>query len=146
MTDSDPIKSWDSKPDSEKKAIGCLELAGIIALIYFWPAGTCSGDKSNSSKSSPSTSSPSKSYIGHYFVNQEVIFAATSPEAFDLLMNATITGDKAVCSQMISSGELVYLRKGQVVNLVKPTAEYYEVRLPGETRTLNVISEHLDEQ
>jgi hypothetical protein len=141
-TQDDPLKSWNTKTESEKQGIGCLVLIAIGLLIWLGPK-LCSNGTNHSSTT---IESRSDSYTGRYIVNKEVIYAATSPTAFDMMMNCVLTNDKATLTKMISSGDLLYLRQGDAVLLYEARMNYFVVRREGSTELLYVLSELLTEE
>jgi hypothetical protein len=136
------LKSWNAKTESEKKGIGCLVLIAIGLLLWLGPK-FCSNGTNHPSNT---IESQSDSNTGRYIVNKEVIYAATSNTAFDMMMNCVTTNDKATLAQMISSGELIYLRQGDVVLLYEAHMKYFVVRREGSTQLLYVLSELLTKE
>ncbi|MCK9205515.1 MAG: hypothetical protein M0P66_00240 [Salinivirgaceae bacterium] len=136
---NDPFNSWNAKTESEKNGIGCLVLIAI-GLLFWLGLKFCSN---GTNSSSTTIESQSESYTGRYKVSTEVIFAAVSPTAFDMMINCITTNDKATLAQMISSGDLIYLRKGDVVLLYEAHMKYFIVRREGSTQLLYVIHEQL---
>ena len=142
MTSEDPLKSWNAKTDDEKKGIGCLVLIAIGLLFWFGPK-FCSNETNHPTNTIESQSDRNS---GRYIVNKKVIFAATTTTAFDMMMNCISTNDKATLNQMISSGDLIYLRQGDVVLLYEAHMKYFVVRREGSTQLLYVLSELLTKE
>jgi uncharacterized protein YgiM (DUF1202 family) len=81
-----------------------------------------------------------------YVVKDDEILAATSKANFNLMMNCVIDKDAQALQTMFLQGQLIILHKNDVVYLVKPTFNYYIVRLEGSTELLYVIDEQIKKQ
>jgi hypothetical protein len=78
-----------------------------------------------------------------YYVNRDVIFAATTENNFDILMNCVQSGDRVAAGRMVDNGQVIYLYKNDIVYLVKPKFKCYIVRPEGSTNNYYVVGENL---
>jgi hypothetical protein len=134
----DPVSIWKSKPKGEKIAIECVVVAEVLLILFVVGSKFFTGPNQTSTPGNQKVT-----YSKLYTVNSDFIYAATSTAAFDMMMNCITNKDNATLSRMVSSGDLIYLRRGDVVVLYKVRMKYFVVHQESSTDLLYVLSEHL---
>jgi hypothetical protein len=134
----DPVNIWKSKPRGEKIIILCIVFAEILAILIVVGPKIWTGSIRTSTYDSQKLT-----YGKRYTVNSDVIYAATSLAAFDTMMNYIMTNDKETISRMASSGDIIYLKRGQVVLLDKSRMKYFVVHRENYNEMLYIMSDHL---
>jgi hypothetical protein len=134
----DTVNIWKSKPRGEKIIILCIVVAEILAILIVVGPKIWTGSNRTSTFDSQKLT-----YGKRYTVNSDVIYAATSLAALDTMMNCILTNDKETISRMASSGDITYLKRGQVVLLYKSRMKYFVVHRENYNEILYVMSDHL---
>jgi len=122
--------------------IGFVLVAIVVVFKICKPA-------SDSRETTPSYSRSNRNetnYTGRYIINRDVIFAGTSKENFDMMINCASNKDMQALELMVLSGQIKYLHKNDVVYLVKSRLSYCIVRPEGSTEELYVNTESITPQ
>lgn len=117
---------WENEINNTHVYWGIVIVIGVIIFIAI-------ALKDNSSTSASSTL---------YYVNTDT-YAGKSKQAYNNVFNNAAVGDYQAVSSLERSGQIVHLRKGAEVYLVKSHFTYCIVRRKGSNQKLYVVTDHI---
>lgn len=140
-----PENNYEEKGSDSKGLLDKIIVWIVAAVIVFVILG-CIKICTRSSNLNESTSGIEEIYNNRYFVNTEVILAATSKENYEKLWNYITNGDRKAIGMMVISGQVKYLFKNDIVYLVKGGTLDCIVRPENSTEELYVACEQITPQ
>ncbi|HUW93391.1 MAG TPA: zinc ribbon domain-containing protein [Bacteroidales bacterium] len=118
-------------------------LIGIVLIIFLF-VKLCSPSSTSIDKTpSYSGTITDTGSINKYFVNEDVIFAATNEANYKMLMNCITSRDMQAIELMVATGQVKYLYRNDIVYLVKGGILNCIVRPEGSMQNLYVICEQI---